>query len=259
MWTFLRRSSWLRYFRSWIMPLLNPRRMVTAVPGYVWYVRDWNRYCRLPGAERLRVRDAQPQLHDRTSTTPIDTHYFYANGWAMRRIVNGSAALHVDIGSDIMFVNLLASVVPVAFLDYRPLPARCTGLSCIASDALALPFATESVQSLSTLHVAEHVGLGRYGDPLDPLGTQKAAIELHRVLARGGSLFFALPVGKPRTCFNAHRIHSSEAVRDWFSALDLVEFSGVHDDGTFTQNAPITEFSQDSYACGMFWFKKCNG
>jgi hypothetical protein len=108
----------------------------------------------------------------------------------------------------------------------------------------------------SGLHVAEHVGLGRYGDPLDPDGTRKAAFELKRVVAPGGSLFFALPVGKPRLCFNAHRIHAAETICDYFSGLDLVEFSGVHDDGRFVEQVELSEFRQSKYACGMFWFKK---
>jgi hypothetical protein len=62
----------------------------------------------LPGAEPLRLADAYPQLHDRTGTTGIDAHYFYINGWAMRRIVAQRPAQHVDIGSETMFVNLLA-------------------------------------------------------------------------------------------------------------------------------------------------------
>jgi len=98
--------------------------------------------------------------------------------------------------------------------------------------------------------------LGRYGDPLDPEGTKKAARELARVLAGGGRLYFALPVGRPRVCFNAHRVHSPEAIREFFCDLELVEFSGVHDDGRFVEKTELTEFKQSDYACGMFVFRK---
>src|ERR1035437_9128085 len=60
--------------------------------------------------------------------------------------------------------------------------------------------------SVSCLHVAEHIGLGRYGDPIDPLGTNKALLELQRVLAPGGVLLFSMPVGRERVEFNAQRI-----------------------------------------------------
>ncbi len=43
-----------------------------------------------------------------------------------------------------------------------------------------------SVESLSCKHVIEHIGLGRYGDVLDPGGDLKAISELKRALAVGG-------------------------------------------------------------------------
>ena len=42
----------------------------------------------------------------------------------MRRIVTQRPAQHVDIGSQTMFVNLLSAILPVTFVDYRPLEAR---------------------------------------------------------------------------------------------------------------------------------------
>jgi hypothetical protein len=57
------------------------------------------------------------------------------------------------------------------------------------------------------MHVIEHIGLGRYGEALDPDGDLKAIRELVRVLAAGGNLLVVVPVGRPRIQFNAHRIY----------------------------------------------------
>jgi len=130
------------------------------------------------------------------------------------------------------------------------------GLECIRGNLLALPFADHSVISLSCLHVIEHIGLGRYGDPLDPEGTRNAARELVRVLTPEGNLFLAAPVGQPRLCFNAHRIHSAESIREMFAQLDLIEFSGIHDDGCYVERVEMKEFRESEYACGLFWFKR---
>jgi hypothetical protein len=126
----------------------------------------------------------------------------------------------------------------------------------VAGDLVRLPFRGESVRSLSCLHVAEHVGLGRYGDPIDPAGTRKATAELSRVVARGGNLFFAVPVGRERVAFNVHRVHAARTIRDYFSALTLREFSGVDDRGRFFENASLDQFDADEYGCGFFWFTK---
>jgi SAM-dependent methyltransferase len=200
--------------------------------------------------------DTYPQVHDRAVTTPIDAHYFYLNGWAMRRIAAGRPQLHVDIGSQVIFANLLAGVISVVFVDYRPLKARLPGLTCVGGDLLRLPFTDRSLSSVSCLHVIEHVGLGRYGDALDPAGTVKAARELSRVLASGGNLFLAAPVGRPRLCFNAHRIYRAEEIRQMTPELELVEFSGVHDGGRYVEHVELSAFQNSDYACGLFWFRR---
>ncbi len=250
------RSRMARLAYAWACQFADPLRFLNAMRGMNWYIGDWRRYAALPGAEPIRLWDTQPWLHDRTKTTAIDTHYFWMSGWAARRILVEKPGFHVDIGSHNLFVNLLSATIPIVFLDYRPLDVRLAGLDCLSGSILALPFANDSLHSLSCLHVAEHIGLGRYGDTLDPLGTRKAAAELQSVLAPGGNLFFALPVGKPRMCFNAHRIHSPETICAYFSGLELVEFSGVHDNGHFVERVRLSEFASDNYACGMFWFRK---
>jgi len=239
-----------------LTPICDLLQAVRSLFAYPHYLIDWLRYIRMPDAEVLNLVDAYPQLYDRTYATKIDAHYFYVNGWAMRRIMDNHSIQHVDIGSETMFVNLLSAVLPVTFVDYRPLGMHMQGLINRSGDILNLPFVDSSVDSLSCLHVAEHIGLGRYGEPLNPHGTQQACAELKRVLADGGNLYFALPVGKPRVCFNAHRIHDSKAIIDYFAGLELVEFSGVHDDGRFVERVALDEFSGSRYACGMFWFRR---
>ena len=247
----------LRYFvRRWFSPIFDPVAALHGLLAYPRYFADWRRYMGKPGAEPLRAANAYPQLHDRTGITRVDAHYFYTNGWAMRRILANRPAQHVDIGSQALFVNLLSAVLPVTFVDYRPLEVLMDGLTNRSGDILNLPFNDGSVESLSCLHVAEHIGLGRYGDPLNPRGTYQAAQELKRILTKGGNLYFALPVGKPVVCFNAHRIHAPETIIEYFSELELVELSGVHDDGRFVRRVGLDELKESEYACGMFWFRK---
>jgi hypothetical protein len=242
--------------RRWLAPIADPLHAVKGLAAYPRYWVDWYRYARLPQAEPMRLSDSQPELHERTHVTSVDAHYFYTNGWAMRRIVADRPTRHVDIGSQTLFANLLGAVVSTTFVDYRPLLARIAGLGCLRASVLELPFPERSIGSLSCLHVAEHIGLGRYGDPLDTQGTHRAGRELARVLAVEGNLYVALPVGRPRLCFNAHRIHAAQTIRDYFSCLRLVEFSGVHDNGRFVERVDLTEFQDSNYACGLFWFRR---
>jgi len=56
---------------------------------------------------------------------------------------------------------LKSAVLPVTFVDYRPLEVCIEGFTNCSGDILNLPFKDGSVESLSCLHVAEHIGLGQ--------------------------------------------------------------------------------------------------
>lgn len=125
---------------------------------------------------------------------------------------------------------------------------------------MKLPFENNSVESLSCMHTVEHIGLGRYGDPVDADGDIKAINELKRVLRPGGTLLFVTPLtGQPRIEFNAHRVYSYDQVMHLFSDLQLKEFSLVPDDFKkfgLIKNANKETSDQQSWGCGCFWFTK---
>jgi Caenorhabditis protein of unknown function, DUF268. len=109
------------------------------------------------------------------------------------------------------------------------------------------------------MHVIEHIGLGRYGDPLDPDGDLKAISELQRVLAPEGDLLFVVPIGKPMIVFNAHRIYSYEQIAEYFSGFELKEFALIPDnpsEGGLIHDATKEQADSQTYGCGCFWFKK---
>jgi hypothetical protein len=224
--------------------------------AYVDYLSDWYRYSALAGSETLRFSDSYPCLFDRITKTPFDSHYFYQNIWAFQKIKSSAVLRHVDVGSQVSFIGMLTAITRVTFIDIRPLVIPLNNFESVWGSVLSLPFTDSSISSLSCLHVAEHIGLGRYGDPLDPEGTKKATYELARVLAPQGNLYFSVPIGKPRVCFNAHRIHSPNQILDFFRDLELLQFSCIDDRGSFHQNSNAGHFGNSSYACGLFHFRK---
>jgi SAM-dependent methyltransferase len=212
-----------------------------------------------PGRFDLRWEDRHPCLEDKTPTTEFDRHYVYHTAWAARALARTRPASHVDISSYLYFATLVSAFVPVKFYDYRRADVSLSGLTSEAADLLALPFEDASVRSLSCMHVVEHVGLGRYGDPLDPNGDLKAVAELRRVLAPGGALLFVVPLGRPRVMFNAHRVYSYEQVEDYFRGLELKEFALIPDDpkdGGLIYGAARETADAQSYGCGCFWFER---
>ncbi len=152
---------------------------------------------------------------------------------------------------------MVSAFVPVDFYDFRLANLKLSGLTSRRGDLTNLPFPSNSVVSLSCMHTIEHVGLGRYGDPIDSNGDLKAISELKRVLAKGGDLLFVVPVGKPRVRYNAHRIYSYEQIIKYFDGLTLVESYLIPDSDDDPLTNPTKErVDQESYGCGCFWFKK---
>ncbi len=152
----------------------------------------------------------------------------------------------------------MSAFVPVDFYDYRPADLKLSNLHSGAADLCKLKFDDQSIASLSCMHTIEHIGLGRYGDPIDPNGDRVALAELSRVLAPGGSLLIVVPVGKPRIQFNAHRIYSIEMIRSLMPKLTLKNSAVLPDDSSQGLVAdPTEEFVlQQRYGCGCFWFQR---
>lgn len=223
-----------------------------------WYVQDRKNYKSLYKEiynKELKYIDS-PQVNDRTATTEFDTHYTYQGPWVMRNLLKQKPAKHIDVGSWVVYLGFFSSLQPTTFVDIRPAKLSIPGVSPKKGSVLDLDFKDRSVQSLSCLHAIEHIGLGRYGDPLDPLGTEKAARELSRVISSKGDLYVSLPVGREVTYFNAHRVTDPEKVQDLFCELDLTSFSVILDGGIYKENVSPKVACKQDYACGMYHFTR---
>lgn len=240
------------------------RALLRSLANYPYYIITFVKLKAFHRNEKIKrmkfeIQDLYPCLFDRTSTTGFDKHYLFHTAWAVRKVAQIQPPIHFDFSSSLYFCALLSAFHRVKFFDYRPAELNLTNLESSSADLTKLPFADNSVYSLSCMHVVEHIGLGRYGDPLDYDGDLKAINELKRVTSIGGHLLFVVPVGKNRIAFNAHRVYSFSYVVDLFQDFELVEFSLVKDDslgGNFISNATSVESDEQSYGCGMFWFRK---
>jgi SAM-dependent methyltransferase len=231
------------------------KRFFLAFPRFCNFFKSWQKYNRL-SKKKIKFIDSLPSIHDNEKKQGFDSHYLYQGVWARKRIIDFAPKEHVDIGSKLEYVASLTSITKTKFVDIRSVDFSLANFEFVKGDILALPFKSDSVQSISCLHVAEHIGLGRYGDKLDPQGTKKACKELTRVLKPKGRLFFSLPIGRRRTCFNSHRIHFAEQILGYFNSLKLLELSGVTDNNKFKENIDKEVLNNCLYGCGFFIFTK---
>jgi hypothetical protein len=239
----------------------DPRRFVMNLAGVPKFIRDAGLYARKSRSHRLRMRlrDLYPILDE--SRKPAGTvwgHYFHQDLWAARKIFARRPATHIDIGSRIDgFIAHLLPFMAVTVIDLRPMESKISGLNFIQDDATHLCNCSDnSVDSLSSLHAAEHFGLGRYSDPIDPDACFRFMSSLQRVLSPGGRLYFSVPIGRERVDFNAHRVFATSTILSSFSGLSLVSFSCIDDDGDLHEDLLPTGLPQTEYGCGLFEFTK---
>jgi Caenorhabditis protein of unknown function, DUF268 len=207
-------------------------------------------------------KDRWPCLDDNTKGTDFDRHYVYHTAWAAKIVRETVTKKHIDISSYLYFSTIVSAFIPVEFYDLRPVKIELPNLILDTADLCSLPFESNSIFSLSCMHVVEHIGLGRYGDPVDYDGDLKAMTELARVLAIDGNLLFVVPIGNtPVIQFNAHRIYTKEQIINYFKklGLSLKEFVLIpenEEDGGLIAHPSQQLLEKQRYACGCFWFNK---
>jgi len=205
---------------------------------------------------KLNFLEIYPCLNDKTTTTPFDRHYTYHPAWAARILAKTRPVYHTDISSILSFSTVVSAFIPVKFYDYRPAEISLENFESKSADLKCLHFETGSIPSLSCMHTVEHIGLGRYGDELDPLGDIKAINEIKRVVTSDGDILFVVPLGNSMIQFNGQRLYTKEQILEYFSDCRLIEFALIPDHGELIINASSELIKKQKYPCGCFWFKK---
>lgn len=252
-------SRVIKYLSMKLYGFFHP--FVAAVP----YFLEYRKFCKSAKEQNddrfeLSWKNAYPCLNDKTSDTPFDYHYVYHTGWAARILAKTQPKEHVDISSSLYFVSIASAFVKMKFYDYRPADLVMSNLESGAADIMTLPFEDNSLESLSCLHVMEHIGLGRYGDPINAAADLTAISELKRVVKPDGNLIFATPIGgKAKVMYNAHRIYTYELLEKLFEGFEIADFAVISDSPKayhFIEHATKADADACNYGCGCFWFRK---
>lgn len=216
------------YCGHWLFSLLlrTGRHSCWIIAQFPKFWQSYRRYQHLAASgAKPDIGNLLPCLGDDTDCTPVEPTYFYQDAWAFERIIGQRPASHIDVGSNHKLVSFLAKVMPVTMVDLRPLGLPLEGLEFRRGTILDMPFADASQTSVSSICVIEHIGLGRYGDPLDPDGSVKAVAELKRIVRPGGNLYISVPLDDVnRIYFNAHRAFTeSYLLKDMFTPFDVID------------------------------------
>jgi SAM-dependent methyltransferase len=116
--------------------------------------------------------------------------------------------------------------------------------------------------SVPSLHVFEHFGLGRYNDPIDSNGHLIGFEAVNKILKPGGKFYFSTPIGPQRIEFNTPRVFSIIYLIDIFTTNYTVDsFSYVDDSGALHKKVELSENAISTnlgctYGCGILELTK---
>jgi len=245
---------------------IDPLKFINSVNGMGFYWRDYSKLKKQRGSDtNFEFGKLYPILDERyTESGTMSGHYFHQDLFVARKLFLDNPNRHIDIGSRIDgFVAHVASFREIEIIDIREQKGQVKNILFRKADLMTLPEdLIESCDSISSLNVIEHFGLGRYDDPIDYLGYQKAIENITKILQKGGKFYFSVHIGKQRIEFNAHRIFSVQYLLDLLKpSYDIKSFSYVDDNGSFFEEVKITKENIDKnygcqFGCGIFELQK---
>ena len=231
----------------------NPSSLL-KIKLFVNFIIDFSKYKKINSNKNFTTKSENlyPRIFDNTVETKLDPVYYIQGCWCAKKIFENKPNHHIDIGSQAQMVGIISQFVPTTMVDIRPLSVRLDELSFIKGDITNLPFQNDTIVSLSSICVIEHIGLGRYGDKLNSFGTENAAKELSRVLAKNGKLYVSIPIDKENVVyFNAHRAMTRDYVLKLFNGLKLIEEKYIYGNNVYDN------YDRDrGFGTGLFYFIK---
>ncbi|MBI4302317.1 MAG: class I SAM-dependent methyltransferase [Chloroflexi bacterium] len=129
----------------------------------------------------------------------------------------------LDVGSygSVLPVELACFGHKVYSVDVLAYPLEHPNLTFVQGDIYNIPFPDNFFDTVTAVSTVEHVGLGRYGDPLHPDGDRRAILEMIRVLKKGGKAIITVPFGERTVSY--HRGVAMNRVYDLPSLEQLLE------------------------------------
>jgi hypothetical protein len=238
-------------------------RTLRGVPAFVGRHWEFRRQAKRYGNE-CGPLELRPYFGDRfDGSGSACGHYFHQDLLVARKIFENRPRRHVDIGSRVDgFVAHVASFREIEVFDVRPQRSSARNIQFRQADLSQEGWSlVDYCDSISSLHAIEHIGLGRYGDPVQYRGHIGALNNIWKALQPRGKFYFSVPMGRQRVEYDGQRVFPLEYLLSLLDKYVVDSFSYVADDGELYENARLDRASIEAnfgceYGCAIFELTK---
>lgn len=136
--------------------------------------------------------------------------------WILAHLPQGPGrAVEFGCGNSVLSLVAARRGFQVTAIDLTPVQWFYVNpsLTFLQKDIFELSLDPSSLDLVINCSSVEHVGLGRYGDSVDPDGDLKAMKVLHKFLKPGGTMLLTAPIGQDATISWRHRVYGPERLK----------------------------------------------
>lgn len=232
---------------------------ISFLPNFFW---QYFIFCK-----KSKIKVSFDPVFEKNESSANLGEYFFQDLYVSKKIIESKPKTHYDVGSRVDgFISILSTHLKVEVLDIRPLDVSIDNVNFQQLDIVNLPKNFHGIaNSLSCLHTLEHIGLGRYGDPIGVDDWINALSNLKKLLSKGGTLYISTPIGQEVVRFNSNRIFSPSILCQ--KAIDIglelnsfayLSFSNNKPQMIYESIEPYRDFDKLNdvpYSLGIFTFQ----
>lgn len=189
-------------------------------------------------------------------------HYFWQDLVVAQWVLAQKKSKIVDVGSRLDgYVAHVAASRKLSVIDIRPIKKLIPNVEFIQADILNFK-GSRKFEIVTSLHTLEHIGLGRYGDPIDPEGHIRCFESLAKLVFPKGHLVVSFPIdSETRVEFNGQRLIGVLEPLLWAerNKLKFTSFMYLDSDDKFldiSKDSELANFDPNRGSLGIYFFRK---
>ena len=192
------------------------------------------------------MQEIDIMLNGDSSASPVESfsHYDAFYFWMAKDIAKKEGQKILDLGGKKIMNGWLSVLNNVYSVNLAAPNDSISNVNYVVTDATkSLPFPNAYFDIFISPVSINLIGLGRYGDNVDPSAIPKLISELDRVMKKDAALYISVVYGSDKVMFNHHIVLSFATIEQLFPKWKIDNYLIDHQD-TYSHN-PHDRFTRN--------------